>query len=119
LGDIKYALRRLANHRGFTFVAIISLALGIGGNATIFTLLNAILLRPLPLDNPETLASVYTIDPRNASPLGVSFLNYKDYRARDSVYRSGRTATADGADCERQLLLRTGRETNYGTGILA
>jgi len=86
LGDLKYALRGLAKHRSFTLVAILSLALGIGGNTTIFTLLNAILLRPLPLTNPETLASVYTVDPRSAGALGCSYLNYKDYRDRNNVF---------------------------------
>jgi putative ABC transport system permease protein len=62
-----------------------SLALGIGGNTTIFTLLNATLLRPLPLDNPETLALVYSVDPRNSGALDCSFLN-KDYRDRDNVF---------------------------------
>src|ERR1700729_106303 len=84
--DLKYALRRLAKHRGFTLVAVLSLALGIGGNTTIFTLLNAILLRPLPLDNPETLASVYTVDPRSSGALGCSYLNYKDFRDRNNVF---------------------------------
>jgi len=86
LGDLKYALRALAKHRGFTITAVISLALGIGANTTIFTLLNAILLRPLPLDDPATLASVYTADPRNPGLLGCSYLNYKDYRDRNSVF---------------------------------
>src|ERR1700677_1630094 len=86
LSDWKYALRSLAKHPGFTFVAVISLALGIGANATIFTLLNAILLRPLPLDNASTLAAVYTVDPRNPGNLGLSFLNFKDYRDRNGVF---------------------------------
>jgi predicted permease len=88
LGDWKYAFRSLAKHPGFTFVAVISLALGIGANATIFTLLNAVLLRPLPLENASTLAAVYTVDPRNAGYLGCSFLNFKDYRDRNSVFSS-------------------------------
>jgi predicted permease len=86
LGDLIYALRGLAKHRGFTFVAVISLALGIGANTTIFTLLNAILLRPLPLDNPATLAAVYTADSRSPGYLACSYLNYKDYRDRNSVF---------------------------------
>src|SRR5580658_1508127 len=86
LGDLKYAVRSLAKHPGFTLVAVISLALGIGANTTIFTLLNAILLRPLPIDNASTLAAVYTVDPRNPGLLGVSFLNFKDYRDHNGVF---------------------------------
>src|ERR1700683_3291332 len=86
LGDLIYALRGLAKHRGFTFVAVRSQALGIGDNTTIFTLPNAILLRPLPLENAATLASVSTVDPRSPGFLGCSYLNYKDYRDRNGVF---------------------------------
>ena len=49
-------------------------------------MLNAILLRPLPLDNPATLASVSTADSRSPGLLGCSYLNYKDYRDRNGVF---------------------------------
>jgi predicted permease len=86
LGELKYALRGLAKHAGFTVIAVLSLALGIGANSTIFTLLNAILLRPLPLENPASLVSMSTFDPRNPGALGCSYLNYKDYRDRNNVF---------------------------------
>ena len=53
--DLVFAFRQLMKSRGFTAVAVISLALGIGANTTIFSLLNAILLRSLPVPNPHEL----------------------------------------------------------------
>ena len=53
LKDLAYSLRQMRKAAGFTLVAIITLALGIGANAAIFTLVHAILLRPLPVKNPS------------------------------------------------------------------
>ena len=58
LQDLRYAVRQLRKNPGFTAVAILMLALGIGGNASIFQLLNAIRLRTLPVQNPQELAEV-------------------------------------------------------------
>ena len=58
LQDFRYAVRQLRKNPGFTAVAIFMLALGIGGNASIFQLLNAIRLRTLPVQNPRELAEV-------------------------------------------------------------
>ncbi len=85
-GDLKYAVRGMAQHRGFALIAVLSLALGIGANTTIFTLLNGILFRSLPVQDPTTLTAVYTVDPKNPGYLPVSYLNYKDYRSRNWVF---------------------------------
>jgi predicted permease len=87
--DLRYGLRALAKNRGFALAAVLSLALGIGANTTIFTLVNAILLRPLPtVRNPSELAAVYTVDRRNPGYLYCSYPNYKDYRDRNQVFSS-------------------------------
>src|SRR5688500_17427734 len=88
LHDLHYGLRALANNRGFTLVAILSLAIGIGANTTVFTLVNAIWLRQIPVADPERLVSVHTVDPRNPGLLLCSYPNYKDLRDQNQVFSS-------------------------------
>src|SRR5918912_3912866 len=95
LQDLKFGARLLAKAPGFTVIAALSLALGIGANTTIFTLINAVLLNPLPVEDPSQLVSVWTTDERNQnSALGflqLSPLNFKDLRDKNDVF-SGLTA---------------------------
>jgi macrolide transport system ATP-binding/permease protein len=86
--DLRYAVRAITRNRGVAAAAILSLALGIGANTTIFTMLNAILLRPLPVEDPSQLVSVHTTDTRNPGLLLCSYPNYKDYRDRNQVFSS-------------------------------
>ncbi len=95
LQDLKFGVRLLAKTPGFTLVAALSLALGIGANTTIFTLINAVLLNPLPVADPAQLVSVFTSDERQTGGLGnflqLSPMNYKDLRDQNAVF-SGLTA---------------------------
>jgi predicted permease len=88
--DLKFGARLLAKAPGFTVIAALSLALGIGANTTIFTLINAVLLNPLPVEDPSQLVSVWTTDERNQnSSLGflqISPMNYKDLRDKNEVF---------------------------------
>src|SRR5204862_4025505 len=72
--DIHYAMRGLLDSRGFAVVAVLSLALGIGLNTAIFSLVDAVLLRPLPVKHPERLAEIYT-----SAELPESTTSYPDY----------------------------------------
>src|SRR2546423_4939623 len=64
--DIRYGIRSLIKRPSFTAIAIVTLALGIGANTAIFTVVNATLLRPLPFDHPDRLAMVWGYLPKMA-----------------------------------------------------
>lgn len=80
--DIRFAIRRLRKTPTFALIAIISLALGIGANASIFSLVNTALLRPLPVDKPEQLKIIYGTIQQGKVDTIFSYLNYKDIRDR-------------------------------------
>lgn len=84
--DLRYAARSLWKSPMFTAVAIASLALGIGVNTAVFNLVSAVLLRPLPVPNPEQLVSMYTLDRKSPGFLSCSYPNYKDYRDHNRVF---------------------------------
>ena len=83
--DLSYGLRMLLRSPAFTVIAALSLALGIGANTAIFSLINVVLLRPIPVEEPARLASVFTTDERNPGNLPLSHLNYKDLRDQNQV----------------------------------
>ena len=83
--DIRFSVRTLVKNPGFAAVVVVSLALGIGANTTIFTLINAAFLNPLPVKNPSELVAVFTVDENNPGQNPVSFLNYEDYRDGNEV----------------------------------
>jgi len=79
--DLRYALRMLRRNPGFTAVAVFSLALGVGANALVFSVVDALLLRPLPVERPDQLAFLET-----KSGITQSFPNYRDLRDRNQVF---------------------------------
>jgi putative ABC transport system permease protein len=83
--DVRYGLRQLRRNPGFTAGAVITLALGIGANTVIFSVVNAVLLRPLPYSNPGRLVSVWQTY-RDFKEVWVSTPDLYDWRAQNKVF---------------------------------
>ena len=92
LRNTKYAMRSLGRAPAFSFFAILTLALGIGATTTVFTVVNTILLHPLPASDPSHLVSLYTTDAKgqkqSGSLLPTAYLNLKDYQSRNTALSS-------------------------------
>jgi predicted permease len=82
--DLRYGVRMLLKKPGFTVIAVITLALGIGANTAVFTLINALLLRSLPVANPQELVVVSASG--RGTPGIISFPMYRDLRERQEVF---------------------------------
>jgi putative ABC transport system permease protein len=109
LQDILYGLRMLLKYKGFTAVAVIALGLGIGANTAIFSLVNGVLLRPLPFPDPERIVYFEGNNPSaGINESNISFLDFTDWSQQTDLFASTAaywTASAnlgaDGAEPER------------------
>src|SRR2546423_2922524 len=87
LQDFRYGLRMLAKKPGFTLIAVVALALGIGANSAIFSVVNAVLLRPLPFDKPERLVQGWATNAKRGwSKAPFSYLNFADFRDQNQSF---------------------------------
>jgi putative ABC transport system permease protein len=84
--DFRYALRQLRKNPGFTAVAVLTLALGLGANTAIFSVIDAVLLHPLPFYAPSRLVVVKPTEPGRRDDIGVSYPTFLDWRARNHVF---------------------------------
>jgi putative ABC transport system permease protein len=86
--DIQYAARLLKKSPGFTVVTALTLGMGIGANVAIFSVINALLIRPLPAPHEEQLVRLYETNERTLSKGTVSIPNFLDWRQRNSSFQS-------------------------------
>jgi len=84
MNELRHAFRAIFKRPAFALVAIVTLALGIGANTAIFSLVNTVLLRPLPVDQPQQIVSV-AIRGKDDSMSAFSFPNYRDFRDRNDA----------------------------------
>jgi putative ABC transport system permease protein len=114
LSDFKYALRMLVKSPVFTIIAVVTLALGIGANTAIFSVVDTVLLRPLPFPNPDQLAMIWTIIPRSGDELNPhSYPDYVDYREQSRSF--GAMAAYTGTTST----LRTDQDSQLLRGLAA
>jgi putative ABC transport system permease protein len=84
--DLGYSVRKLRKSPGFAAIAITIMGLGIGANTAIFSIVSAVLFRPLPYENPSNIVRVFTSDSDGRTPGAVSYLDFVDYRARTDLF---------------------------------
>src|SRR6185369_14517024 len=82
--DLRFASRVLIKNRGFTIVAVITLALGIGANTIVFSVVNAVLLRPLPYEKSDKLVRIYGNSPDRRFPrFGISYPDFAEWKEQN------------------------------------
>jgi len=88
--DIRYGWRMLAKNPAFTAIAVVTLALGMGANAGLFSVVNAVLLKPLPYDQPERVVALYA-QTTEFSRSSISYLNFLDWQRENRSFEGLRS----------------------------
>src|SRR3954470_13514647 len=120
--DLKFALRMLVKDKWFTFVAVLALGLGIGVNNTVFTFVNAVLLRGLPFENAHEIMHLNARNTAEGNDSGVSLPDYRDWQSQTKTFASLAAAQGmamNGSDSGRPPERTSGVRVTVNTfGIL-
>src|SRR5688500_477805 len=115
VADLKYGARALFKHPGYALLAVLTLGLGIGANTAIFSVINGVLLKPLPYEHGDRLVVIQQSRPLSGQPqVGVAIAEYFDYRARADVF--------DGLVEYHQMnfdLINRGEPDRVNTGVVS
>src|SRR5580698_3288962 len=84
--DLRFAVRTLWKSAGFTMMAVVALALGIGANTAIFSVVNSVMLSRLPFENPDRLAMIWEQSPRTKKTNVVNPLNFVEWQDRNQSF---------------------------------
>ena len=99
MNDLKFAVRQLLKNPGFTTVAVLTLALGIGANTAMFSLVNGVLLKPLPFRQPKRLITLFEKHKEQGQNfIGLTAPGFTDWRAQNSVFEDMAAYQARGFD---------------------
>jgi predicted permease len=120
--DLRYAARTFIKAPGFTLIAVLSIALGIAANTSMFTLVNAVLFTPMPVPHPEQLVALYTTEPNSRYPDAFSYPNYRDYRDHNEVFsdlflHDGAPVSMKNSGDKAELIWSELVSGNYFTGL--
>lgn len=97
--DVIFGLRMLRKSPGFTFVAVLTLAIGIGANTTVFTLVNAVLFKGLPYKDSDRIVMITSNNlAKNQPQIGVAYPDFLDWRAQSKAFKGLATAQMNSAN---------------------
>src|SRR6266540_5415443 len=114
--DLKFAFRQLLKNPGFTAVAVLTLALGIGANTAIFSIINAVLLRPLPYPQPDRLVTLWERSAERGLEQGlVSGPNFLDWREQSRAFEQMAVSPGWQGSTDFNLVLHDGTAKVHGS----
>src|SRR5213080_1323543 len=101
INDLRFAVRMLIKYPAFSIVAFLALVLGIGANTTVFGIINALVLRPLPVGHSEEVVKVFTTDNHIKGNQSTSYLNFQDHEKQNTAFTSMAAYTFAGVGMTR------------------